>query len=64
MAPDHSPETLTEPVYAAKLAHAELPGDLVRQLQRDYETDARELADRWEQIDLSVWPHFEHLSGR
>ena len=64
VAPDHSPETLTEPVYAAKLAHAELPGDLVRQLQRDYETDARELADRWEQIDLSVWPHFEHLSGR
>jgi hypothetical protein len=60
--PEHTPERLTKRVYGAKLAQVELPGDLLTQLHRDYETEVRELADQWEEIDLSAWPHFEHLS--
>jgi len=60
--PDHTPPNLTDRVFGANVPHVELPTDLFAELQRDYEDDARTLADRWGQIDLSLWPHFDHLS--
>jgi hypothetical protein len=60
--PDYLPENVGERAYGAKVPHVHMPADLRSQLVRDYADEVLRLADRWEQIDLSLWPNFEHLS--
>ncbi len=60
----YSPENIDEPRNPGKIPHISVPSDLRAQLVRDYSDEVRALADRWEEIDLSLWPNFEHLSGR
>jgi hypothetical protein len=50
-------------VFETRAPHVELPGDLLVELQRDYEDDVRALASRCKDIDLSLWPNFVHLAG-
>ncbi len=37
--------------------------DIERLLVRLYEPDVVELAGRYPQIDLALWPNFAHLAG-
>jgi hypothetical protein len=62
--PLYSPENIDERRNAGKIPPVSIPSDLRAQLVRDYSDEVRALADRWEQIDLSLWPNFDHLSGR
>ncbi len=62
--PHYSPEKIDEARNPGRIPHVSIPSDLRAQLVRDYSDEVRALADRWEQIDLSFWPNFEHLGGR
>jgi hypothetical protein len=43
---------------------ADLDPDVRRRLVSVYESEVRALADRFPEVDLSLWPNFAHLSDR
>jgi hypothetical protein len=56
------PAVLDRQISAARGDRFDLPDDLRAALYRDYEPEVLRLAAEWPEVDISLWPHFAHLT--